>query len=223
MKLTNTMEKKTYNIPSGRMFDKFYRESYGRLQNILIANFGSSLRSDELQDLCDDSFIDFYNNIREGKVTELTAAPFAYLRKICWNKAAKYVRDTKKERLATEKFEDKDSKNKSEIDDSKVDRLMMLSLTLAETEADVHPDDAALENEVFDLIENMPSPCAEVLHTHYWEGLKFKEIAMQFNFTTAAHAKTTASRCRDKFEKKIQELKDRMGYQGLLYNFKKKM
>lgn len=204
-------EKKTYEIPRGKNFDRFYHESYGRLMSVLINNFGTSLRSDEVEDLCDNSFIDFYNNIQSGKLVELTANPFSYLYRICWNRAAKYVRDTKKERINTERFEDKD-----EIDDSKVDRLMREVYGID----DIHPDDAAIENVLQDIITNMPSPCAEILYSHYWEGLKYKDIAIQFHFTSTANVKTEAGRCRSKFEKKLQEIKERMGYEGILYRNK---
>lgn len=218
LKTTNkrlSKEKKTYEIPRGRMFDKFYRESHGRLMNVIIKHFGSSLRNDEMQDLCDRAFIDFHENVRSGRLKELTASPFSYLYKICWNKAVKYVRDTKNEHINTVSFDDTE-----EIDDSKVDELMHNALQIADDPDTIHPDDAAIENELQDIIANMPSPCAEILHSHYWEGLKYKEIAIQFHFPSPASVKTEAGRCRSKFEKKLQEIKERMGYEGILYRNK---
>jgi RNA polymerase sigma factor (sigma-70 family) len=172
--------------------DRFASAEWSKTLNYLSKNYG--LSQDNCKDVFQESFIILYRNISEGKLTELTSSLSTYFTSICRNKAMEMLRGIAK---------------MSAVDDE-------TSLTLMEgefKEEKIHTlislDDNTFENEKQDLINgivnDLPSPCNELLWGFYRDGLSLKVLAKMHNYSEAS-IKVVKFRCTEKFRLRYKKL-----------------
>lgn len=155
-----------------------------------------SLSEDDCEDIFQDSFIILYNNIKEGKLDNLTSSISTYLMAICKNKAMELLRNRGKYISVSVNFSDG---NNITFSNEKVDTILALdtdeSATVEEKEALVRK-----------IVHNLPSPCDELLWGFYRDGLPMKDLANKFNYASENAVKVTKHRCCEKFRRKFNEI-----------------
>lgn len=151
------------------------------------------LSDDDLGDVFQEAFLTLYNNIRTGKLSELTSSLSSYFFGICKYKALERMRALKKDwRSVSIELVD------GEIRDDKIREIMLTSgveETLNDKEADL----------VRQMVRSMPEPCNRLLWGYYWDNFTLKSLAVQLGYT-AGSIKVKAMQCRDKFRRRYNEL-----------------
>lgn len=152
------------------------------------------LSPDDCKDVFQESFLTLYNNVCEGKLSELTSSLSTYFMGICRNKALELLRA--KARMPAVDDETSQSLTGGAFLEDKADALIAL-------------DDSDFEREkqrlVCGLVRNLPAPCNELLWGYYRDELSLKALAQQLGYSEGS-IKVTKHRCTEKFKVRYQEL-----------------
>ncbi|MGL5981615.1 MAG: RNA polymerase sigma factor [Phocaeicola sp.] len=186
-------------IPEGKAFDLFIAKEREKDLRYLINYFG--LSQADAEDIYQEASIAFWNNIKEGRLTELTASLPTYLLQICKNQALNLLR---KEQKST--FNGYLSSLNSVIDSVESpynDNYMDEVLALADEEPDAM---AELLNQLESLIKMLPEPCKTLLWGRFWEKLSHQELAAILGYSSASGSKTQTSRCLSKVKSRVENL-----------------
>lgn len=182
-----------------QQLNQFASEQWPRAKAWMRKNF-PVLSDDDLGDVFQEAFLTLYDNIRTGKLSELTSSLSSYFFGICKYKALERIKARKKDRrsyvyVSIELVDD-------EIQDDKIKEIMLTSgveETLNDKEADL----------VRQMVRSMPEPCNRLLWGYYWDNFSLKSLAMQLGYT-AGSIKVKAMQCRDKFRRRYNELIKRL-------------
>lgn len=159
-----------------------------------------SLSIDDCEDVFQDSFIILYNNIRAGKLDNLTSSVSTYFMAICKNKTMELLRSKGKYISTSFVFS---GDNSLRFSDEKVNTILAFDT-----------DDSAIVEEkealVRKIVRNLPSPCDELLWGFYRDGLPMKELANKFNYASENTVKVVKHRCCEKFRNKFYEIIDKL-------------
>lgn len=128
------------------------------------------LDRDDAVELYQESFIALYENVRNGKLTKLTASLKTYLFRIARNKMMNRMRDSKPHVPLTDEF--------------------------VENEDDWTPQHQI----TYELVQQMQEPCNTVLTLFYWDKCSMEEIARRMNYSGAPVAQNRKSICMKKLK-----------------------
>ncbi len=172
--------------------NNFATAQYNKTVGYLQKTFG--LRLDDCQDIFQEAFITLFQNIKTGKLTELTCSLSTYFTSICRNKAMEVLRDAAK--MPTTDDETSLSLMHGEFQDDKIDSLIKL-------------EDKELTEErqtlVESIVNDLPSPCNEILWGFYRDRLSLKTLAQMFNYSEGS-IKVTKHRCCEKFRNRYLKM-----------------
>lgn len=172
--------------------DRFASAEWSKTLNYLSKSFG--LSQEDCKDVFQESFIILYRNISEGKLEELNSSLSTYFTSICRNKAMEMLRGIAKMSVVDD--ETSLSLIDGEFKEDKLNRLIAL-------------DDNELENEKQDMIDSivndLPSPCNELLWGYYRDELSLKTLAQMYNYSVGS-IKVVKHRCTEKFRARYQNL-----------------
>lgn len=183
-----------HDISTPVNLNHFATDHWVKALTYLRKNF--NLGDDDCQDIFQEAFIILYDQIRAGKLDNLTSSLSTYFIAICRNKALQHMRKwprRKKVDEATIPLID------GEIRPDKVDTLLALDT-----------DDAALaeqkEELVRSIVKDLPSPCNELLWGFYRDNLSMHDLAEMLRYRSASVAKVTKHRCCEKFRDRYNQL-----------------
>ena len=146
-----------------------------------------NMRTDEAEDVFQDTIIIFFQNVKSGRLTELFGSLKNYLYTISWRIGLKYI-----------------SINKNKIDS--FEEHNFLEIINVEMEIDNYEEDLNERAKyIKDILLKMQDPCAKLLFAYYYEGLTHKEIAVKLNYKNENVAKAQKYRCMKKLMKVLKK------------------
>lgn len=201
----------------GPKFNKFISDNRKRTLKYLQSKY-TKLSFDDIEDIYQESSIALFNNIKTGKLQKLSSSLYTYFLSVCINQSLKAI--NKKENnnsFITDEWNTELSQ-KEVISDKKINEI--IQLTSSSTPLTKSPEREYEIKEMKRLVNKalneMPSRCQDLLKSYYYDELNWSVIADLFDIKGGADsAKAQASRCREGFRERNQELKK-------LYNLNKR-
>lgn len=180
-----------------RKLEKFAKEQWEKTRAFLLSRY--SLSEDECADIFQDSLVILWNNIKENKVEAdgLGMSSSTYFMTICRNKTMELLR--KKSKFVTASYDISPSKEFFNHQMEQVDKILAL-------EDDGERAQKEKEALVREIVNNLPSPCNELLWGYYGDGHSMKMLAEMFNYASENVVKVTKHRCCEKFRLKYNEM-----------------
>lgn len=154
----------------GRHVARLY-ELY-RVEFVGYARRCFSLGEADAEEIYQDSFIALYENVKQGRLTQLTVSLKTYLFRIARNKILNARRDA--------------AGKSGELHDA--------------LPATGNDDWAARQEMVYHTVQQMQEPCSTVLTLYYWERRSMEEIAREMNYAGAQVAKNRKLACMRKLK-----------------------
>lgn len=155
-----------------------------------------SLSDDDAEDIIQDSCIALYDNVHNGKYTKQSATLSTYFKSICWRTACKFV--TRAKGAVTLDGNPK-TEPTGEYDPSQIEYILGLS-------------DSGLSKEqrqtMRDIVQDLPSPCEDILWAYYGDGMDMKGIAKLVGFKNADSVKSKKSWCVSRLKERFNKIKD---------------
>lgn len=184
--------------------NKFISDERGRVLSYLRKTF--SVSDDDVDDIYQESSIALYQNIRDGRLSNLTSSLSTYFLRICINQTLKLVGKQKK---VVPLFDDSSITYKDVFRSDKIDELYQLC-----TEDDEQERHSRSEKIVNSILQTMPDTCRNIFQGYYWDNLTTNTIADMYGFSNANSVKTQKYKCVDKFRKKYNELMSKIYGKG---------
>jgi len=141
-----------------------------------------SLKEDFIYDVYHDCFRTLYDNVNNGKLTQLTCSFKTYLFKIGTNTMNKYYEKDK--RIVA-----KDSLDIYDLDDDPSDIEWLEKKDI-----------------VWKAINELEDPCHTILSFCYWEHKSMVEIAAKMNYKSEQYARNKKSLCRKYLIEKLKKI-----------------
>lgn len=185
-----TVQMPTY---SERILNQFAEKENKKAVSYLRKAF--SLSEDDCNDVFQDSFIILLNNVKTGKVKELTSSLSTYFISICCNKAHELLK-SKQRRVTIDDEPTIDLLNG--IKDDKVDDLI---ISLDGKKSLIEAKEAIARQIVHDL----PKPCNELLWGFFRDNYSLKTLADILD-KSVGYVKVTKHRCQEKFRARWSDL-----------------
>lgn len=138
---------------------------------IAYARKSFSLSTEQAVELYQDCFVALYENVKSGKLTELTCSLKTYLLGIARHKIFNRWRDDK----PTTELQPEDMVSGNEEWDE-------------------------LQQSTYDMVQKMEEPCNTILTLYYWEECSMSEIARRMNYSGAQVAQNRKLRCMRKLK-----------------------
>lgn len=133
-----------------------------------------------LTDIYQDAILALYLNIRDGQYQERPGCSLrTYLFQIGINKIRDYLKLSRKEEPIMTDFSDMEE-----------------------------PIDESDDPELYRLVEQMPSPCRDILFAYYWDGCSMRDIARLMGYKDETVAKAQKYKCLQK----VREMFRTMGF-----------
>jgi len=176
--------------------NNFAAEQWDKTIAFLRKQFG--LSRTECEDIFQESFFILYGKITDGTVDDFSLSLSTYFNKICRNKAHELLRYKGREVNIIDEYPNSD---KDDYDDERIDRLLDL-------EGDDEDIEARKEKLVRQIVEDLPSPCNELLWGVYRDGFSMKTLADMYNYRNENTVKVVKHRCTQKFRDRFMELSD---------------
>lgn len=143
---------------------------------------------EDIIDAYQDAYIVFYNNVKKGKITELTSSVSTYLFSI-----GKHI------------IFDKIKKNAKTINpDFEVTLLQKDEVTDFEVSSGLSPEQKLLQKH----FSSLGKKCQELLTLFYYNGLTVKEILESTSYETENVVKSSKSRCLKTLKERINSPKE---------------
>lgn len=155
---------------------------------IVQKNRHPQVSESDLEEIYNDSILVFYNNVKNGILTELTCSLQTYINRIGDNKAIDLLRKRHLEFEPLPDYETKDFCEKSN---------MFWQSCIDEKENE-------RKNAVYSLIERLTEPCRRILYGFYYDHFSMADIAESLGFANADVAKTQKNRCMNKFKGTVE-------------------
>lgn len=151
-----------------------------------IGKHYDTLKSDDIEDLYQESIMALYQNIRTNKLTELKCSLSTYLIRIGMNKANSLLKQIQPV--------------SEDQNDFNWDSLSHL------TGDDTHP----YQKEIYDVVNGIEQPCREILFGYYYDSFSMTTIAERLGYKDADTVKATKYRCMQKVKNMLHT---RINYQ----------
>ena len=183
------------NTLVNKKFEKFIKRYEERTLCYLASKY-SSLQDEEIRDIVQDAYIVLYNNLKEGKVEDLA---YPYFIRTCSNLCLKKIRENGGHVIVGIN-EDEEMFQDGKVSISKVNQILQIG----------EENDSALEEKkemVNTAFERMAEKCRQLLWSFYADELSWGTIAGMFELKNADSAKSSASRCRQRFKEIYNEVK----------------
>lgn len=165
---------------------EFIRTERVKAISFLMKNY--SLREEDAKDVVQESCLALFLNIKKGRLVKLTSTLSTYFTQICINQALNFL----KKKQGTVPFSQAiEVTREGEYDMNKVDIL------LAAGGASITPEQKQL---MYNLIQNLPKPCDDILWYYYWDNLNMKAIAELLDYRNSDTAKSKKSQCMGKLK-----------------------
>ena len=176
-------------------FNREFTQIYDELRPAFIAYFSSRyslLRSEDIEDIYNDSLLAFYQNIESGKLATLNCSIKSYVYTIGRNKAVDLIRSRHPEaHVSADTIE-------------MYDRVNAIWEEANETEREK-------QNAVRHIVNKMVEPCRTILNLFYFEMETMKVIAQQMRYASADVAKTKKSQCMTKVSNVAKDYMQTLG------------
>ncbi len=182
---------------SEKVLNDFAKKERGMAITYLRKNF--TLSEEDYEDIFQEALSVLWDNIKSGKLENLTSSLSSYFIGICRNKAHEWIRKKGKvisvgEEISIDIFN-------AGIKADKIDEILKLEddedLIIKRKEALVRK-----------IVSELPSPCSELLWGYFWHNLKLRSLAQIFNYKSENSVKVTKHRCQKKFQIRYNELKE---------------
>ena len=177
-----------------RIFEQFIQKYEERTMNYLSSKY-SVLSGESIRDIIQDSYVVLHKNIEAKKVTE---PQYPYFLKICINLSLKAIGKQGKHIVVG--INDTDIKQANTVSMHKVENILQVS---AEQDSVINEK----KQLVHTALGEMATRCKNLLWSFYADELSWATIAGQFGLKNADTAKSQASRCRQTFKEKYNDLK----------------
>lgn len=185
-----------FKIPKSQQeINQFASEQWDKTLSYLHNHF--SLTRTDCEDIFQESFIILYNNIVEGKLTEMTSSLSTYFNAICRNKALEFIRQKGSEVNIIDEYP---NAFKDEYDEEKIDKI--LSLEESDSTQIEHRKSAIVRQ----IVKDLPDPCDKILWGFYRDGFSMKTMSQMLNYASENTMKVTKFRCTDKFKNRYLEM-----------------
>ena len=176
------------------LLDKF--DAAQRKKTIAFLKSQFSLSEYDCDDIYQDSFLTLYDNIKSGKLKELTCSITTYFTSICKFKAMELLRKNEKQ---TSLAYDVPETCEHTFLDEKIEAVLMLDV---DNKVIIEKKEELVRN----IVRNLPSPCDEILWGYYRDGYSMKTLAEKFDYASETSAKVTKHRCCEKFRFRFNEM-----------------
>lgn len=182
----------TVDVNSG----SFAKEYMSRTLTFLRSTY--NLTMDDSQDIFQDAYIVLLHNAQDGKLNSLSSSLYTYFLGICRNKVFELNRNKDRKMISLANEDDSEEHSHS-IDVKRASHL----LGIIEEESCRHNE---MQDEVCKIVDELPSPCNEILWSYYRDSMSMDEIARMFGYTSAGVAKVTKHRCMEKFRQRCMNI-----------------
>ena len=139
----------------------------------------------DIEEFYDDAILALYQNVKDGKLKELTCSLQTYINRIGEHKAIDFLR---KIHLETEKLPDYEIIDYSE----RTEEYWMAEGDSMEEER---------KNTIYHLVEKLVEPCKRILFSFYYDHCSMEAIAQVMGMANSDVAKTQKSRCMGKLKR----------------------
>lgn len=139
----------------------------------------------DIEEIYDDAILALYQNVKEGKLKELTCSLQTYINKIGEHKAIDLIR---KKQLTTEELPEYET-----IDYCDATEELWLS--------DGDNMEEERKSTIYNLIEKLVEPCKKILFSFYYDHCSMEVIAQSMGMANSDVAKTQKSRCMGKVKR----------------------
>ena len=183
------------NNDTMNLIDRFVRKQREKVLSYLRTHF--ILNREEAEDIFQDSFLILYQNIKSGKIEDVntTLSTSTYLLAICKNKAKEIQRS--KNKFDIDSF-DTEEPEQSRYIESQIDYVLSL-------DEENHYREEQVNQLVQDIVQDLPSPCNELLWGFYRDGFSMTHLAKEYGYASENAVKVTKHRCCEKFELRFRE------------------
>lgn len=195
------MAKETrYQIPNSVELNRFIGNNRDDIIRYLSVHFCTYLRKEDFEDIYQESCVDLFMNIKNGKLTELTCSLKSYLLKICINKTNKmldrHVLVEGKPRY--EKMAQSHDPEQPGIDEAKI------ALIIGTTEDDCDKEECF--SAIRQAVASIGEACKRILIGIYYDNFSHQDLADEMGYASARVVTTKANRCRNMFSDKNQHI-----------------
>lgn len=182
-----------YKIPNTVGLNSFFENE--RKKALILLQNRLDLSLDDAEDIFQNACIALFENIQSGKLQTLTSTLSTYFNSICFNLGAKFV--TRRPHLSS--LDDEiDRLKPQEYDISKVEYILGLSEDSISSEQ---------KQELRDIVQDLPSPCEEILWAYYGDNLNMNEIAQMLGYKNSDTAKAKKSWCMSRLKERFDKIK----------------
>lgn len=175
------------------VLDDFDRKYRGRTIAYLCKTY--SMSREDCEDVIQESYIVLVNNVHDGRLDNVSSSLYTYFLGICKNKVHELLRSKSKRPLLIPDSDFCDSK--PEILERNANRLL---------EIVDHQENDYKELVIRRVVQDLPSPCGELLWSYYRDCLSMKAIAAMFGYANENSAKVTKHRCQERFRKHYERM-----------------
>ena len=179
---------KLFSSSKGASFNKelnaIHRECKASFFSHLSIQY-PSLSVLDVEEIYDDAILALYQNVKDGKLKELTCSLQTYINRIGEHKAIDVIR---KKHLETEELPEYDSLDFCE----RTEEYWLAEGDSLEEER---------KNTIYNLIEKLVEPCKKILFSFYYDHCSMEVIAKSMGMANSDVAKTQKSRCMSKVKR----------------------
>jgi len=180
-------------IPDDRLLSQFFEQERRKIIVVLQNRLG--IVKEDAEDIYQNSCIALFENIHNGKLKTLTSSLSTYFMSVCLNQGKKFLRDSQQGASLEEMPE---TVNEDEYSSTQIELILGLSGT------DINEEQKA---EMRKIVEDLPSPCEEILWGYYGDNLSLKEIMPLIGYTSVEGVKSRKSQCMSKLKERFEKLK----------------
>lgn len=182
-------------------WDKFVSDHREEAMRQLCAKY-SQLRVEDIENIFQDSLLVMHNSIESNKIAEPL---YAYLMKICHNLSKKMV--NKQGHHLVVGINSDDIMVSHTVSQRSVEEILRVC---EENDRKERESTERKKKLVRAILKEMSEKCKHLLLRHYVEGFNWETVAQMSNIPNGDTAKVTARRCRMAFQKKYNQLKNRI-------------
>lgn len=184
-------KKDIFEIPDEKVLNLFFEQQ--RKKTLVVLQNRLALSHDDAEDIYQEACVALYQNIQSGKLVELTSSLSTYFTSICMNKGKKLL-DRRPDNISFEGAVE--NTEGDEYSTSQIETILGLGDGItAEQRATMR-----------DIVQDLPSPCEEILWSYYGDGLQMKEIAELIGFNGLDSVKSKKSQCMSKLKERFMRI-----------------
>lgn len=139
----------------------------------------------DVEEIYNDAILALYQNVKDGKLKELTCSLQTYINRIGDHKAIDIIR---KNRLELEEFPESETLDYCE----RTEEYWL---------ADGDSMEEERKNTIYHLIEKLVEPCKKILFSFYYDHCSMEVIAKSMGMANSDVAKTQKNRCMGKVKR----------------------